>query len=154
MATGQKTQLTFGTHDDAAAQFLDADTLVFPSTATDSAQPIDPDVSRNGQIYNVWTLNLKNGERGSIPTPSAATCIQRCSGINAPPRIGVVTYYKGDYELYALDRRDPIVTAASSDFGAPGPIITSRHHCPHAGGRQESEEGPIRKDVRWTAVRP
>src|SRR6185503_20073589 len=33
------------------------------------------------------------------------------------------TYYKGEYELHALDNRDPIVTAASSDFGAPGPII-------------------------------
>ena len=33
--TGKKTQLTFGTHDDAAAQFLDADTLVFSSTATE-----------------------------------------------------------------------------------------------------------------------
>ncbi len=62
LATGEKTQFTFGTHDDAAAQFLDADTLVFPSTATDPAQPIDPDVARNGQIYNVWTLSLKNGE--------------------------------------------------------------------------------------------
>ena len=62
IATGQKTQLTFGTHDDAAAQFLDENTLVFPSTATDPAQPIDPDVARNGKIYNIWTLNLKNGE--------------------------------------------------------------------------------------------
>jgi hypothetical protein len=38
-------------------------------------------------------------------------------------KIGFVSYYKGDYELHTLDRRDPIVTAASSDFGAPGPII-------------------------------
>ncbi len=58
----QKTQLTFGTHDDSAAQFLDADTLVFSSTATDPAQPIEPDVARNGNIYNIWTLSLKNGE--------------------------------------------------------------------------------------------
>ena len=40
VATGQKTQVTFGTHDDSAAQFLDADTLVFSSTATDPAQPV------------------------------------------------------------------------------------------------------------------
>ena len=32
VATGQKTQLTFGTHDDSAAQFLDADTLVFSNS--------------------------------------------------------------------------------------------------------------------------
>ena len=36
--TGRKTQLTFGTHDDGAAKFLDADTLVFASTATDPTQ--------------------------------------------------------------------------------------------------------------------
>ena len=124
VATGEKTQLTFGTHDDAAAQFLDADTLVFPSTATDPAQPIDPDVARNGQIYNVWTLNLKNGELRQYTDAVSGnlyTAVLRDG--NFAPRIGVVTYYKGEYELHALDRRDPIVTAASSDFGAPGPII-------------------------------
>ena len=55
-------QLTFGTHDEGGAQFLDADTLVFASTAVNPAEPIDPDVSRNGQIYNLWTLNLKTNE--------------------------------------------------------------------------------------------
>ena len=33
--TGKKTQITFGTHDDGGAQFVDADTIVFPSTAVD-----------------------------------------------------------------------------------------------------------------------
>ena len=37
LATRAKTQLTFGTHDDATPQFLDADTLVFSSTAIDPA---------------------------------------------------------------------------------------------------------------------
>ena len=40
LATGKKTQLTFGTHDDGGAQFMDADTLVFPSTAVDP-EPAD-----------------------------------------------------------------------------------------------------------------
>ena len=62
IATGQKTQLTFGTHDDSTAQFLDDDTLVYSSTATDPSQPIDPEVARNGNIYNIWTLSLKTGE--------------------------------------------------------------------------------------------
>ncbi len=56
LATGKKTQLTFGTHDDGGAQFIDADTIVFPSTAVDPNQPIDPEVARNGNIYNIWTL--------------------------------------------------------------------------------------------------
>ena len=50
VATGQKTQLTFGTHDDSAAQYLDADTLVFSSTATDPGKPIEADVARNGNV--------------------------------------------------------------------------------------------------------
>src|SRR5688572_7494140 len=124
VATGEKTQLTFGTHDDAAAQFLDADTLVFSSTATDPAQPVDPDVARNGQIYNVWTLSLKSGELRQFTDAVSGnlyTAVLRDG--NFAPRIGVVTYYKGEYELHVLDRRDPIVTAASADFGAPGPVI-------------------------------
>ena len=65
-SSGRKTQLTFGTHDDGAAQWLDADTLVFASTATDPSQPIDPDVARNGKIYNIWTLSLKTGELQAV----------------------------------------------------------------------------------------
>ena len=35
LATGQKKQLTFGTHDDTGAKFFDDHTIVFTSTATD-----------------------------------------------------------------------------------------------------------------------
>ena len=122
--TGKKTQLTFGTHDDSSAQFLDADTLVFPSTATDPSQPIDPDVARNGMIYNIWTLNMKTGELrqytdalGGNVSPVAV------KNGNAPPKIAFISYYKGEYGLHTLERRDPIVTAASADFGSPGPVL-------------------------------
>src|SRR5437773_11606944 len=60
--TKKKTQLTFGTFDETSAQFYDDHTLVFSSTATDPSIPIDPEVAKNGNIYNVWTLDLKNGE--------------------------------------------------------------------------------------------
>jgi hypothetical protein len=119
IASGRKTQLTFGTHDDATAQWLDADTLVFPSTATDPSQPIDPDVARNGQIYNIWTLSLKTG---------------------------VITYYKGEYELHTLERRDPLVTAASSDFGAPGAIIDFQPPLSHTlVAEKKKKKGPFEK---------
>ena len=62
LATNQRTQLTFGTHDEAAPQFLDKDTLVFASTAVSPTEPIDPEVAKNGNIFNIWTLTLKNGE--------------------------------------------------------------------------------------------
>ena len=60
--TKKKTQLTFGTNDETAAQFIDDNTLVFSSTATDRSEPIDPEVAKNGNIYNAWTLDLKSGE--------------------------------------------------------------------------------------------
>ncbi|PYR77066.1 MAG: hypothetical protein DMF87_16880 [Acidobacteria bacterium] len=123
-ATGTKTQLTFGTHDDAAAQFVDQDTLVFSSTATDPNQPIDPDVARNGNIYNIWTLNLKNGELRQYTDAVGGNVspIVLHQGDNKS-QIAFVSYYKGDYQLHTLDRRDPIITASTSDFGSPGPII-------------------------------
>jgi hypothetical protein len=124
VATGQKTQLTFGTHDDSAAQFLDAETLVFSSTATDPAQPVEAEVARNGNIYNIWTLNLKTGQlRQYTDALGGNTSTVVLNAGRAEPRIAFVSYYKGEYELHVLDRRDPIVTASSSDFGAPGPII-------------------------------
>ncbi|MEW6320559.1 MAG: hypothetical protein AB1635_05675 [Acidobacteriota bacterium] len=117
-------QLTFGTHDDSGAQFLDDDTLIFSSTATDPAQPIDPDVARNGNIYNLWTLSLKSGElrqfTDALGGNLSAVVLREGS---KEPRVAFVTYNKGEYGLHTLERRDPIGTAASADFGAPGPVI-------------------------------
>src|SRR5262249_39447199 len=78
----------------------------------------------NGRIYNVWTLSLKTGElkqySDAVGGNLYAVVLHEGSG---PPHIGVITYYKGEYELHTLERRDPLVTAASSDFGSPGDII-------------------------------
>ena len=133
LASGKSTQLTFGTHDEGGAQFLDADTLVFTSTATDPAKPIDPDVAKNGTIPNVWTLNMKTGEllqytdalAGNfspvILNGGPATTASTASAANA--RIGFVSYYKGEYGLHTLERKEAIAKAASADFGTPGPVI-------------------------------
>ena len=119
-----QTQLTFGTHDDGGPQFLDADTLVFPSTAVNPAEPIDPEVAKNGQIYNLWTLNLKNGELKQYTDALAGNLSARWSCTTAPrTKIAFVTYLKGDYGLHILERKEEITKVASADFGAPGPIV-------------------------------
>jgi hypothetical protein len=123
--TGKKTQLTFGTHDDGAVKFIDADTVVFPSTAVDPNQPISPEVAKNGNIYNIWTLNLKTSELkqytdtlGGNVSPAVLTDEDK------KQKIAFITYYKGEYGIHALPtQKEPLHTVASADFGAPGPVI-------------------------------
>ncbi len=117
LATGQKTQLTFGTHDDGGAQFIDEDTLVFPSTATDPNQPLEAEVARNGNIYNIWTLNLKTKELRQFTDTLTGNTSPVVLRDTKPARIGFVTYYKGEYGIHVLAREEPLHTVASSDFG-------------------------------------
>src|SRR5215203_4252765 len=124
IAKNAKTQLTFGTHDDGGAQFLDPDTIVFPSTALDPNQPIDPEIARNGNIYNLWTLNLKNGElKQYTDTLTANVSPIVLKDEKGATKIAFVTYYKGEYGIHTLNRDQPINTVASADFGSPGPVI-------------------------------
>lgn len=124
LATGKRTQLTFGTHDDNGAQFMDDHTIVFASTAVDPDATIDPEMAKNGAIYNIWTLDLR--------TNALARYTDTVGGNLSPVvlnqggdgrRIAFVSYYKGDYSVHALDRREPLGKATTEDFGSPGPVI-------------------------------
>jgi hypothetical protein len=144
--TKKKTQLTFGTHDDAAARFLDADTLVFASTAVDPAQSIDPEVARNGNIYNLWTLNMKNGElkqyTDSLGGNVSPVILKDAKGT----KVAFITYYKGDYGLHAMELNKPLKTATSADFGAPGPIIDFQAPLSHTlVAQNEKKKGAFEK---------
>jgi WD40-like Beta Propeller Repeat len=125
LATGKKTQLTFGTHDDGGAQFMDDETLVFPSTAVDPNQPISPEVARNGNIYNVWTLSLKTNELKQFTDAlggNVSPVVLRDD--NKAQRIAFITYYKGEYGIHTVPaQKEALHTVASADFGSPGPII-------------------------------
>ena len=123
VASGTKTQLTFGTHDDAAAQFVDGNTIVFSSTATDPNTPVEPEVARNGNIYNLWTLDLKSGELRQWTDTLTGNMSPIVMREDDAPRISFVTYFKGEYGIHSIAQKEPIVSAASSDFGAPGPVI-------------------------------
>jgi len=123
LATGKKTQLTFGTHDDAAAKFTDAETIIFPSTAIDPNKAIEPEVARNGSIYNLWTLNVKTGELKQWTDTIGGNFSPVILRDGKTTRTAFVSYYKGNYELHMLDRKEAAMTVNTSDFGAPGPII-------------------------------
>ena len=118
-----KTQITFGTHDDGGPQFLDADTLIFSSTAVNPAEPIDPEVAKNGQIYNLWTLSLTNGELKQYTDALAGNLCPVVLHDGPKSKVAFVTYLKGDYGLHVLERKEEITKVASSDFGSPGPIV-------------------------------
>jgi hypothetical protein len=124
LATKKSTQLTFGTHDDSGAQFIDANTIVFSSTATDPNQAVDPDVARNGEIYNIWTLNLQHGELKAYTDTLGANTSPAVLHTGGPgTTVSFVTYFKGQYGIHTLDLSKPIETVATADFGAPGPVI-------------------------------
>jgi hypothetical protein len=121
---GKRTQLTFGTHDEGGAQFLDDNTLVFASTAVDPNETVDPEVAKNGTIYNIWTLNLKSGDLSRYTDAVAGNHSPvALKGGAEGARIAFVSYYKGDYGVHILDRKEPIGKATTEDFGAPGPIV-------------------------------
>ena len=133
LASGKKTQVTFGTHDDGGAQYIDEDTLVFPSTAIDPNQPVEPEVARNGNIYNVWTLNLKTKELRQFTDTLTGNTSPVVLRDTKPARIGFVTYYKGEYGIHVLSREEPLHTVASSDFGdaalgPPTPFVPPMQH--------------------------
>ena len=121
--TKKKTQITFGTQDETGAQFIDDHTLVFGSTATDPAVPLEPEVARNGNILNIWTLDLKTGELRQYTDAVGGNWSPIVLNEGKTNRIAFISYFKNEYSIRTLERKEPLHTAASADFGGPGPII-------------------------------
>ncbi len=121
--TKKKTQITFGTVDEITAQFIDNNTIVFSSTATDPAVPLEPAVARNGNIYNIWTLDLRTGELRQFTDVLGGNYSAVVLKEGQTSRIAFISYYKGESSIHVLDRKEPIHLVASADLGAPGPII-------------------------------
>ena len=121
--TKKKTQITFGTQDETGAQFIDDHTLVFASTATDPAVPLEPEVARNGNILNIWTLDLNTGELRQYTDAVGANFSPIVLNEGKTNRIAFVSYFKNEFSIRTLERKEPLHTAATSDFGGPGPVI-------------------------------
>jgi hypothetical protein len=122
--TKKKTQLTFGTHDDAQAKFVDDHTLVFASTAVNPTQPIEPEVAKNGNIFNIWTLDMKTGEMRQYTDAVAGNACPVVLTDEKGTHIAFVTYFKGEYGVHTLERKEPLQTALVSDFGEAGGGLT------------------------------
>jgi hypothetical protein len=123
LATKKKTQITFGTQDETAAQFIDDHTIVFASTATDPAVLLEPEVAKNGNIYNIWTLDMTSGELRQYTDAVSGNWSPIVLNEGKTSRIAFVSYFKNEYSIRTLERKEPLHTAASADFGEPGPII-------------------------------
>jgi hypothetical protein len=121
--TKKKTQITFGTQDETAAQFVDDHTIVFASTATDPAVTLEPEVAKNGNIYNIWTLDMTTGELRQYTDAVSGNWSPIVLNEGKTNRIAFVSYFKNEYSIRTLERKEPLHTAASADFGEPAPII-------------------------------
>jgi hypothetical protein len=121
--TKKKTQITFGTQDETGAQFIDDHTIIFASTATDPSVPLEPEVARNGNILNIWTLDLTSGELRQYTDAVGGNWSPIVLNEGKTNRVAFVSYFKNEYSIRTLERKEPLHTAASSDFGGPGPII-------------------------------
>ena len=123
LATSTKKQITFGTHDDEGPKFIDDHTIVFTSMATDPKVPLDPAVARNGNIPNVWTLDLNTNvlkQLTDVVTGNVSPVVlKQTSGT----KIAFITNYKDEYGVHVIAGDKAIATVDSADFGSPGPIF-------------------------------
>lgn len=125
LATGTKKQLTFGTADDTCPRFYDDHTIVFTSMATDPNVTLPPEVERNGDIPNVWTLDLQTNtlKQWTDAAIGNVTPIVLREG-SGPPKVAFVTYYKDQFGIHEIPMTGkPFTTAQTTDFGSPGPVV-------------------------------
>lgn len=133
LASGQKRQLTFGAHDDIAARFADDRTVYFTSTAVDPATPVLDEVAANGNIPNLWSLNIENGELKQL-TDSATGIVSPVAlrSASGPLRVAFVSYYKGENGLHIITPDKAVATATTADFGdassTPPPFVPPLTH--------------------------
>ena len=123
LASGQKKQLTFGAHDDAAAKFYNDHIIVFTSTAVDPKLPLSAEVLKNGEIPNIWTLDLTNGVLKQWTDTATGNVSPVVLHQSAGLKVAFISYYKSQYGIHEITGDKPIATVDSADFGSPGPLM-------------------------------
>jgi len=123
LGSGEKKQLTFGAHDDTAAKFIDDHTLVFTSTASDPKVTLPEPVARNGNIPNVWTLDLNKNQLKQMTDTVTGNVSPVVIRSGSTPRIGFISYYKGENGIHIINGDRVVATAESDDFGTAAPLL-------------------------------
>ncbi|MEZ5283533.1 MAG: hypothetical protein R2712_01745 [Vicinamibacterales bacterium] len=141
-------QITFGTHDEGGAQFWEPNTLIFSSTAVNPAEPIDPEVARNGQIYNLWTLNLETNELKQYNRRADGEPFPGGLGTRArvAPRLRHLPEGRLRPARARPARGDPDGCVRGLRRARPDHRLPGAAH-PHAGAGQRQEERALREDV-------
>ena len=119
-------------------------------------QPLDPDTARDGEIFNIWTLDLVNGELRQL-TDTATGNVNPVR--LAPDEDGGAGSDSGSSATSSpstactrLELQDPLYTAATSDFGGPGPIIDFQSPLTHTlNPGNVRRKGPLREHVHGGA---
>jgi len=129
LASGTKTQLTFGTHDDAGARSSTRHAGV--RLHRHRSQPGDrAEVARNGNIYNVWTLGLKTGELRQWTDTVTGNLSPVALRDGDATRIAFVTYFKGEYGVHTIAPKEPSPRRRRATSVRRAPSSTSRRRSP------------------------
>ena len=126
----KKTQLTFGTNDETAAQFFDDHTLrvlVDGHRSESAARPRGRE--ERATSTTSWTLDLKNGELKQYTDTLGGILSPIVLNDAAGTKIAFITYYKGDYGLHTLDARSRCTRPPAPTSAPRARSSTSRRRC-------------------------
>ncbi|HET7747542.1 MAG TPA: hypothetical protein VFM29_09605 [Vicinamibacteria bacterium] len=94
---GKKTQLTFGGFDDSAPHFSEDGHLVYYSSTEDD------------DIYNLRSIDLRTGIiRQYTDALGGNMAPEPLQGGKGNPRVGFISYFKGEYKLHSIEIAEPI----------------------------------------------
>ncbi len=113
---------------------------MFSSTAVDPLQPIDPEIARDGNIYNLWTLTLSTGALEQYTDALSGNVSPVVLDTVDGQEVAFVSYNKGNYGIYTTEVEEPLYSVQTSDFGAPGLVMDFQAPLSHTLIRNNSRD--------------